>query len=87
MGLHSQKPSASGRRRWTAIAAGAAVIATASAASWAALANGDSHERAATPATAPGSIGKPADTAGEPATPNEAARQSTPRTPGPSTAS
>lgn len=80
MGQHSQKPFPSGRRRWTAIAAGAAVIATASTTAWAALADDDS------PTTARGSIGKSTESTGEPATSNEAALQAAPKTHSPAPA-
>ncbi|MGN9845558.1 septal ring lytic transglycosylase RlpA family protein [Nonomuraea sp. H19] len=85
MGQHSQKPSPSGRRRWAAIAAGAAIIATGSTAAWAAISGDDSPKSAAAPNPAPTqtTAAKPAETTGRPATPNEAARQSSPKTPSP----
>lgn len=83
LGQHSQKPSPTSRRRWTAIAAGAAVVVTASTTAWAALANDDSPKRAATPAAAQGSTGKTTDPTTQPATPNEAARNSAPKTASP----
>ncbi|MGW5162013.1 septal ring lytic transglycosylase RlpA family protein [Nonomuraea wenchangensis] len=74
MGQHSHKPFLTGRRRWTAVAAGAAVIATASASAYAAVANDDSAKRTAT-------AGKPFAETGAAAakTPNEAGRQSSPK--------
>ena len=74
MGQHSHKPFLTGRRRWTAVAAGAAVIATASASAYAALADDEPAKRTATAA-------KPlAETsAGAARTANEAGRQSSPK--------
>ncbi|MFI9554748.1 septal ring lytic transglycosylase RlpA family protein [Nonomuraea endophytica] len=55
MGQHSTKPSrpnplarssASGKRRWTALVAGVAVVAAASTTAWAAVTNGDDTQRA-----------------------------------------
>ncbi|MGI5288216.1 septal ring lytic transglycosylase RlpA family protein [Nonomuraea polychroma] len=57
---------------------GTAVIATASSAAWAAIANDDSPKRTPTPAAAQTST-----RSSEPATANEAARQSTPKSPSP----
>ncbi|MGA5765789.1 septal ring lytic transglycosylase RlpA family protein [Nonomuraea bangladeshensis] len=74
MGQHSQKPFLTGRRRWTAVAAGAAVIATASASAYAAAANDDSAKRAATAAKPLAGTGAAAAK-----TPNEAGRQSSPK--------
>lgn len=82
MGQHSQNPSPTGKRRWTAIAAGAAVVA-ASTTAWAALANDDSAQHATTLTAAQGPAGKPTDSTGGPYTPNEAAGQSAPKTPSP----
>ncbi|WP_302893273.1 septal ring lytic transglycosylase RlpA family protein [Actinomadura luzonensis] len=81
MGQHSHKPFLAGKRRWTAIAAGAAVIATASTTAYAAIANDDSPKRTATGA-------KPAEAALPAAKPlNEAARQPNPaKTPTPAPA-
>ncbi|GAA3226271.1 septal ring lytic transglycosylase RlpA family protein [Nonomuraea helvata] len=78
MGQHSVKPSPqfrkliAGKRRWTAIAAGAAVVAAASTTAWATIGNADSPERAAA-ATTPDQA-KPL---------NEAARQAAPQSPAP----
>ncbi|MEV0229790.1 septal ring lytic transglycosylase RlpA family protein [Nonomuraea sp. NPDC050786] len=78
MGQHSVKPSpqerkfSAGKRRWTAIAAGAAVVAAASTTAYAAIGNADSPERAAA-ALSPRQA-KPL---------NEAARQAAPQSPSP----
>lgn len=57
MGQHSQKSAMSsfmapGKRRWTTVVAGVAVVAAASTAAWAAVANGDTPTNAAGLATA-----------------------------------
>ncbi|MFC4006403.1 septal ring lytic transglycosylase RlpA family protein [Nonomuraea purpurea] len=81
MGQHSYKKSpldrkpSSGKRRWTAVAAGAAVIATASTAAWAAMGNDDSPKHSLNAAD---SAKSGMDGADRFKTPNEAARQSTP---------
>ncbi|MEW9553079.1 septal ring lytic transglycosylase RlpA family protein [Nonomuraea sp. NPDC050783] len=73
MGQHSTKPFPTGKRRWTAIAAGAAVIATASTSAYAAIANDDAPKRTPTAA-------KPADSATpEPKALNGAARRPNPK--------
>ncbi|MER7365387.1 septal ring lytic transglycosylase RlpA family protein [Nonomuraea wenchangensis] len=74
MGQHSHKPFLTGRRRWTAVAAGAAVIATASASAYAALANDEPAKRTATAAKPLAETG-----AGAARTANEAGRQSSPK--------
>ncbi|TDD13709.1 septal ring lytic transglycosylase RlpA family protein [Nonomuraea diastatica] len=68
MGQHSRKPSPHDRKlspakRWTAVAAGAAVVCAASTTAWAAFGNDDSYRR--TMGTAPGQA----------TTPDEAARR------------
>ncbi|QYC43887.1 Rare lipoprotein A precursor [Nonomuraea coxensis DSM 45129] len=74
MGQHSNKPFLAGKRRWTAVAAGAAVIATASASAYAALANDDSSKRTVTAAKSAAKSGTPSAK-----TANEAGRQSSPK--------
>ncbi|MFG6196820.1 septal ring lytic transglycosylase RlpA family protein [Nonomuraea sp. JJY05] len=78
MGQHSLKPTPSyrklitGKRRWTTIAAGAAVVAAASTAAWAAMDTTGSPNH---PSAAPTPLqAKPL---------NEAARQATPQSPAP----
>ncbi|MDP4508902.1 septal ring lytic transglycosylase RlpA family protein [Nonomuraea sp. G32] len=77
--MHSHKPSPTGRRRWSAIVVGTAVLATASSAAWATLANDDLPKHTAAPAAA--AQGSAPSTG--PAAANEAARQSAPKTPSP----
>ncbi|MEO3890315.1 septal ring lytic transglycosylase RlpA family protein [Nonomuraea sp. B5E05] len=72
MGQHSRKPSPHDRKlspakRWTAVAAGAAVVCAASTTAWAAFGNDDSTRR--TMGSAPGQA----------TTSNEAARRHSPR--------
>lgn len=91
MGQHSHKPSPlqGHKRRWTAIAAGAAVVAAATTTAWAAVADEDSPKPAAalrhtpntpSPAAAQSSHTKLPTPTAKAATPNEAAQHTTPKT-------